>query len=371
MSNKMPDSWDSDELAARFLLSELGLSEGPYSFTSEGWTVLSHASRKLPIDEIIAELHALCKSDISIDEIREIKYQLESKSQDEAYTESHWMDLYRENLHWKTENALLTVSSLLDYIGIFWDDKRWDEYLDLKDSGKILWVNPSDTFDARTELDQCEWIVRVYVDCPFRSNKFEYHLIRLFMYIYARSACYEFHISYPISDYTFDKDLTLRELANESFAIENRKVLTYPNYTAKKHNPLLYYLSTAAYPTLIFALTFWYFEFPDWNQPELYISFMVTILLGGIYLRRREKRLRKELKQDKKVKNITRKFYTKIRRLMSFSIEGKSTSIDDFLDRSVSGFKFNSYRLRMPDSIKLLLERKKLDGDITIEEPNN
>ena len=150
----------------------------------------------------------------------------------------------RENLHWKTENALLTVSSLLDYIGIFWDDKRWDEYLDLKDSGKILWVNPSDTFDARTELDQCEWIVRVYVDCPFRSNKFEYHLIRLFMYIYARSACYEFHISYPISDYTFDKDLTLRELANESFAIENRKVLTYPNYTAKKHNPLLYYLST-------------------------------------------------------------------------------------------------------------------------------
>ena len=117
------------------------------------------------------------------------------------------------------------------------------------------------------------------------------------------------------------------------------------------------------YPSLIFLLFWWYFDFSSWNTPEFWLSLLASLLLGDLSERRKAKAQEIIAKNKKDLEKRTLRHFKKVNKLLIFATREGQMLIDDLLQKSLSVFNFESYSLSMPDSVRQLLKDKKHRGE--------
>ena len=235
MSNKFPESSSKANLAAMFLLNRIGWDKTSYEINSDGRLIFPGlVTKKLPADEIISEFHALCVKTMSDKDLKEIKS--ESDYEGEFSNQSDWKDLYWQRLSSETYSALSSMLDLMEAIEEQNSQTWWEEYLNLKDSGKISWAT---TFLCDKDLDNFSYVAEIYMNSPLRSKKLEYHLLRAYMYLYANSACFYFHFGAQVLEHNFDKELKIDDLAGGYFSVYKGGIVKTKNHVYKKESPLV------------------------------------------------------------------------------------------------------------------------------------
>ena len=244
-------------------------------------------------------------------------------------------------------------------------EEDWlEEARNFTDIETLSWVQ---TASFKYQLDELANIIDDYNKCPLKCRELEYEILRLFAYIYANTACFDFFTTQPAFAFNWDSALTMLQLEREDFVIARARVHDKKKYLKKKEFLILKLLEILIYPFLIFSLFWWHFDFSSWNTPELYLSLLAAALLGDLGEKQKQKARRKRSKTEKNLKKTILSHFKKANKLLIFSNPNGEILIDDLLHKSITVFKFSSYHLSMPNSVIFLLKEKKRRGELLVE----
>ena len=372
----MPISSSSQELIAELLFVILSIDAPSYKISSDNQLEILQESVENGdlLSEIIENLHSYLVKNIMLEDIIEIKSALDLCRQVGAEnTVSACREILYRNLNYDDFDVLASVVTLKERIEDHCAGEFWGKNLDIKCAEDILF---KDTLELTDQIEECDSLAWNYLDLPFRSKNFESLLIRNFIFYYANTASSQFYFCQKtIKTIQFGGSFSIGELSLGSWGRISNILYPIKDYS-KNYNryyrklPIFFFFLKPYFAHIsVFTLFYWYFEFPFWSEPELYISLLIGVYFGSKYIKSSEKYKLKIYKEQQEQIDLITPLYKKILKLLSFSVDGKDFLIDDLLGKEFSvlqwGFADN-HVLMIPDSLKLMLEKAKIDGDILI-----
>ncbi len=354
------ENWDSCETSAWFVCESLGVDYSHSMMAGDLLLIPDHyLNTKFPLRGIVEQLYSTIKKEITETKLRNIK--TESRWREEDPVNSLELEaLISDEI---SQDALTTVDAvrgLLYTLSNISDEDWFEEARESVNTRTLSWAQ---TGSFKYQLDQLDNVIYEYNQCPLKCNELERDVLRLFAYLYANTACFDFFSTLPAFAFSWDNDLTLSQLESGNFVIDKAKVLSMEKYKKVKDFPALALVGVLLYPSLIFLLFWWYFDFSSWNTPEFWLSLLASLLLGDFSARRKAKAQEIIAKNETDLKKRIRCHFKKVNKLLIFSARDGEILIDDLLHKSLSVFKFKSHRLSMPDSVRLLLKNKKHRGE--------
>ncbi|MDB2553046.1 hypothetical protein N9X99_00645 [Gammaproteobacteria bacterium] len=354
------ENWASCEISAWFVCESLGIDYSGSTMTGDLLLIPDHLlNTKFSVRGIIAQLHSTIKKEITETKLRTIKNEFRWRDE-EPINSLELDDLISNEI---SQNALATVyavRALLYELSNISDEEWFEEARESVNTRTLSWAQ---TGSFKYQLDQLDNVIYEYNQCPLKCNELERDVLRLFAYLYANTACFDFFSTLPAFAFSWDNDLTLSQLESGYFVIDKAKVLSMEKYNKVKDFPALALVGVLLYPSLIFLLFWWYFDFSRWNTPEFWLSLLASLLLGDLSERRKAKAQEIIAKNKKDLKKRTLRHFKKVNKLLIFATREGQMLIDDLLQKSLSGFNFESYSLSMPDSVRQLLKDKKHRGE--------